>query len=93
MEWLEVWPAILVTGVSFAVPQFLVSNYHGPFLVDVVAALVSIACLVAFLRVWQPKRIWTDPSLRGRKDDSAVDARGRPLRLHLRRGGDGQPHG
>ena len=42
---LEIWPAILVAGVSFAVPQFLVSNYHGPYLVDVIAALVSMACL------------------------------------------------
>ena len=37
---IEIWPAILVAGVSFAVPQFLVSNYHGPWLVDVVAAVV-----------------------------------------------------
>ncbi len=63
---LEVWPAILVTGVSFAVPQFLVSNYHGPYLVDVVAALVSMACLTGFLRVWQPPRIWTSTALSGR---------------------------
>ena len=70
---MEIWPAILVTGVSFAVPQFLVSNYHGPWLVDVIAALVSLACLVGFLRVWQPARIWTDPTLRGRVDNSADD--------------------
>ncbi|APT56608.1 L-lactate permease [Roseomonas gilardii] len=69
---LEVWPAILVTGVSFAVPQFLVSNYHGPYLVDVIAALVSMACLVGFMRVWQPRRIWKDPSLRGRDDSVAA---------------------
>ena len=55
---LEVWPALLVAGVSFAVPQFLVSNFHGPWLVDVAAALVSIGALVAFLRVWRPRRIW-----------------------------------
>src|SRR5213594_1135792 len=55
---LEIWPAILVAGVAFAVPQFLVSNFHGPWLVDVVAAVVSMAALVAFLRVWQPKRVW-----------------------------------
>jgi lactate permease len=60
---LEIWPAILVTGVSFAVPQFLVSNYHGPFLVDVIAALVSMAALVGFLRVWRPRRIWTSTKL------------------------------
>jgi lactate permease len=54
----EIWPAILVAGVCFAVPQFLVSNFHGPWLVDVVAAIVSIASLAFFLRFWQPKRIW-----------------------------------
>ena len=61
---LEIWPAILVTGVTFAIPQFLVSNFHGPFLVDVVAALVSMAALTAFLRIWHPERIWTSPRLR-----------------------------
>jgi lactate permease len=55
---LEIWPAILVAGACFAIPQFLVSNFHGPWLVDVVAAIVSIASLAAFLKVWQPKRIW-----------------------------------
>src|SRR6202795_5072795 len=55
------WPAVLVAGVCFAVPQFLVSNFHGPWLVDVVAAIVSIASLALFLRVWQPKRIWRFP--------------------------------
>ena len=50
----EVWPPILVAGVSFAIPQYLVSNFHGPWLVDVVAAIVSMACLAAFLKVWQP---------------------------------------
>jgi lactate permease len=55
---LEVWPAVLVAGVSFAVPQFLVSNFHGPWLVDIVAAVVSMACLAGFLRVWQPSRAW-----------------------------------
>lgn len=51
---IEVWPAILVAGVSFAIPQYLVSNFHGPWLVDIVAALVSMATLALFLRVWQP---------------------------------------
>jgi lactate permease len=54
----EVWPAILVAGVSFAIPQFLVSNYHGPWLVDVIAAIISMTCLTAFLKVWHPKTIW-----------------------------------
>jgi len=39
---IAIWPAVLVAGVSFAVPQFLVSNYHGPWLVDVVAAVASM---------------------------------------------------
>jgi lactate permease len=55
---LEIWPAILVAGACFAIPQFLVSNFHGPWLVDVVSAIVSIAALATFLRFWQPKHIW-----------------------------------
>jgi lactate permease len=54
----EVWPATLVAGVFFAVPQFLVSNFHGPWLVDVVAAVCSMAALTTLLFVWHPKRIW-----------------------------------
>src|SRR6266700_5368050 len=55
---LEIWPAILVAGVCFAVPQFLISNFHGPWLVDVLAALVSLGALALFLSFWHPKRIW-----------------------------------
>src|SRR5205085_4204268 len=50
---IEIWPALLVAGVGFAVPQFLVSNFHGPWLVDIVASVTSMACLTAFLRVWR----------------------------------------
>src|SRR3546814_5926194 len=57
---MEVWPALLVAGLSFAIPQYLVSNFHGPWLVDVVAAICSMLALAGFLRLWQPKRIWTD---------------------------------
>src|SRR4051812_22017177 len=46
---MEIWPAILVAGVSFAVPQYLVSNYHGPWLVDVIASVSSMAALALFL--------------------------------------------
>jgi lactate permease len=53
----EIWPAILITGVAFAVPQFIMSNYHGPTLVDVVASLVSMGCLAGFLKIWHPKSI------------------------------------
>ncbi|HEX7811444.1 MAG TPA: L-lactate permease [Burkholderiales bacterium] len=70
----EIWPAILVTGVSFAIPQFLISNYHGPWLVDVGAAIISMVCLVLFLRVWKPKTIWRTTALKGRDNDAATDA-------------------
>jgi lactate permease len=51
----EVWPALVVAGVSFAVPQFLISNYHGPWLAGVGAAVISMAALVLFLLKWRPK--------------------------------------
>ncbi len=51
---IEVWPPVLVAGVSFAIPQYLVSNFHGPWLVNVVASLVSMGALALFLRVWSP---------------------------------------
>ena len=54
----EVWPACLVAGLFFAVPQFLVSNYMGPALVDIIAAMVSIGATYVLLRFWQPKKIW-----------------------------------
>jgi lactate permease len=57
---MEVWPALLVAGVSFAVPQYLVSNFHGPWLVDVVAAVVSMGSLALFLRVWHPRNVMED---------------------------------
>ncbi|MFK9084876.1 L-lactate permease [Pseudomonas neuropathica] len=69
---LEIWPAILVTGISFAVPQFVVSNYHGPMLVDVIAALISMACLTGFLKVWKPATVHTSAALSGRVDNSAI---------------------
>ena len=55
---LGIWPAIAVAGVSFAIPQFLMSNFHGPWLVDVVAALASISALTLFLKVWRPRDLW-----------------------------------
>ena len=58
---IEVWPMCLVVGVFFAVPQFLVSNFIGPYLVDIIAALVSIGAGYIFLKVWQPKKIWRFP--------------------------------
>ena len=68
----EIWPAILVTGVSFAVPQFLISNFHGPWLVDVGAAIISMACLTLFLRVWKPKTIWKTTALKGNQPEGTA---------------------
>src|SRR5260370_16684300 len=55
---LEIWPAVLVAGVFFAISQFLVSNFHGPWLVDVVSAVCSMAAVTVLLFVWHPKKIW-----------------------------------
>ena len=69
---IKVWPAILVSGVSFAVPQFLISNYVNPWIVDIGASIVSMACLAGFLQIWRPKELWTSPALRGRDDSAAT---------------------
>ena len=50
-----IWPACLVTGASFAIMQFVMSNFHGPWLVDIVSAVVAMAALVLFMKVWKPK--------------------------------------
>src|SRR5216117_4475863 len=55
---LEVLPAVLAAGVVFAVVQFLVSNFIGPELTDVLAALVSMAAVALLLRVWKPRTLW-----------------------------------
>lgn len=54
----ETWPAVLVGGGSFALMQFLTANYIGPELPDITSAIVSLVVLTAFLKVWQPKRIF-----------------------------------
>jgi lactate permease len=56
---LEVWPACLTAGVSFGVTQFLVSNLHGPWVVDIAGSLVSMLALVILLKFWQPRRTWS----------------------------------
>jgi lactate permease len=66
---LEIWPAILIAGVSFAIPQYIVSNFHGPWLVDIVAAVCSMGALTLFLRVWRPKSIWRSTK-RGEREET-----------------------
>jgi lactate permease len=71
----DVWPAILVAGLGFAIPQFIISNYINPWIVDIAAGGIAMGSLILFLRVWQPKEIWTSTKLWGTNDTSAE---GRP---------------
>jgi len=56
----ETWPAALVAGLSFAVTQYFTSNFIGPELPDITSALASLICLTLFLKVWQPKRAFSE---------------------------------
>lgn len=58
----ETWPAAVVGGASFALAQFAVSNYWGPYVADIVAALTSTFALVFFLRLWKPGNTGAAPS-------------------------------
>jgi lactate permease len=69
---IAVWPAILVTGIGFAVPQFVISNYINPWIVDIGASLISMGCLILFLKVWQPKELWLSAALRGNDESAAT---------------------
>lgn len=73
---LQIWPVILVTGASFAASQYFISNFINPWIVDIGASLISMACLIGFLQVWQPKQVWTSPKLRGHdiSDDGTLAA-------------------
>jgi lactate permease len=75
----DIWPAILVTGISFAVPQFVVSNYLNPWIVDIAASLISMGGLILFLKVWQPKQLWLSPALRGNDESVATMTPAKPF--------------
>ena len=51
------WPVALATGLSFALTQFLVSNFWGPYIADVLAASISILATVTFLKIWPPQAV------------------------------------
>jgi lactate permease len=74
----EVLPVALVAGAAFAVPQYAVSNLHGPWLVDLVAGAASIVAVVVWLRVWRPRRCLV---LRDGALVEAADAAARPASL------------
>src|SRR5712672_946291 len=75
----QVWPAILVTGVSFAVPQYLISNFVNPWIVDIGASLISMGCLILFLKVWQPRELWLSPALPGKDESAATMTAPKPM--------------
>src|SRR5712692_2597647 len=64
-ETVEVFPAILVVGISFALTQFFWSNYVDSNLVDIAAGIASMVATLLFLRFWQPKKIWRFEDERG----------------------------
>jgi lactate permease len=70
----EVWPALLVAGGFFAGPQFLISNFHGPWLVDILSSVLSIGALIVFLRFWKPKEIPCLPGEERPADEPSVSA-------------------
>jgi len=71
---LQIWPAVLVCGVSFAIPQFLISNFVNPWIVDIGASLICMACLIVFFRFWQPAELWISPALRSHDASAATMA-------------------
>jgi lactate permease len=73
----EVWPACLTSGLSFAITQFLVSNFHGPWVVDIAGAIVSMGATVLLLKFWQPKKTWS--FAHENKEQRAAEAANRPL--------------
>jgi lactate permease len=56
---IEVLPAIIVCGLTFALCQWGTASYLGPYLPDIISSLASMIALVLLLRVWHPKEIWT----------------------------------
>ena len=73
---INVWPAALTAGLSFAVTQFLVSNYHGPWLVDIFASIASIISIIVLLKFWQPKTLWKLP-----KDEDTIPLEADPVNV------------
>lgn len=73
---LAVWPASFTAGAAFAIPQFLVSNLHGPWLVDIISGACSIGAVVLLLRFWKPKELMklpVDENTTAARESAAVD--------------------
>jgi L-lactate transport len=74
----QVWPAVLTAGLSFAVVQFLVSNFVSPSLVDVLAALAAMVALWILTRFWQPKELWGFEGETVKEDKEGVGTQAKP---------------
>jgi lactate permease len=59
-----IWPALVVTGGSYAITMFLSASYLGPAIPDILSSIVSLICLTTLLRFWQPAEIWRFPNER-----------------------------
>ena len=77
---MDIWPALLVSGGSFALVQWFTANFIGPTLPDILAAVASILALVAFLRVWQPKERWKLEARRGKEGVDKQYSKGQILK-------------
>ncbi|WP_097312973.1 L-lactate permease [Escherichia coli] len=76
----ETWPAVLVAGGSFAIAQFLSSNFLGPELPDIISSLVSLVCLTLFLKRWQPVHIFRFDNTPYQNTDSSPLSRSQVIR-------------
>jgi lactate permease len=83
----QTWPAALVCGVSFAIAQFVSSNYISVELTDIIAALVALAATIGFLRVWKPAG--TDDAIATLAQDARDEARDNPVAGSGGSGGSG----
>src|SRR5207247_3850357 len=78
----EVWPAVLVAGGTFAIGQFTVSNFVGPELTDALSALLSLTAVSLLLRVWQPAAEFTEGARLAVVPAAARDSPGRVARAY-----------
>jgi lactate permease len=78
----EVWPAVLVAGATFAVGQFTVSNFVGPELTDALSALISLTAVALLLRVWRPAEEFTEGARLAVAHTAAPDTAGRVVRAY-----------
>ena len=78
-----VWPAALTAGAAFAIPQFLISNLHGPWLVDIVSGACSIGATVALSRRWRPRTVWRPDGEQSPEQLNGATATARDARLDV----------